>query len=70
MSDSAKYTSLHGAQSANHKEKRPLWQTALFIVGGVLALSWVYSALAPTNSAAPEQPQFIVKKVRYPCGYK
>lgn len=57
MSDSTKYTTLH----PQGQSTRPKWQTALLFIGGVIALSWVYTTFVP--SSAPE-PQFLAKKVR------
>lgn len=60
MSDSTKYTTLHPAHPQG-QSARPKWQSALLFIGGVVALSWVYTTLVP--SSTPE-PQFLAKKVR------
>jgi len=58
MSDSTKYTTLHPTHPQG-QSARPKWQTALFLIGGVIALSWVYTTLVPGST--PE-PQFLAKK--------
>lgn len=60
MSDSTKYTTLHPAHPQG-QSARPKWQSALLFIGGVVALSWVYTTFVP--SSTPE-PQFLAKKVR------